>query len=93
MSMAISQSQLNEVKKLLEQGKLKFGADQALKLLRAGTATKIWLSSNVAPESLDDIRHFAALSGVEIVEMPQSNEELGELCRKPFSISVIATGK
>lgn len=90
MSMAITQSQLNEIKKLLEQGKLRFGADQALKALRAGKAAKVWLSKNVDAESLEDIRHFASLSGVEIVELSQSNEELGELCRKPFFISVIS---
>ena len=91
--MTITQSQLNEIKKLLDTGKLKFGADQALKLLRKGKAAKVWLSKNVDAGSLADIKHYAGLDKIEIVDLSQSNEELGTLCRKPFAISVISTAK
>jgi large subunit ribosomal protein L30e len=91
--MAVTVSQLNEIRKLLDAGKLKFGADQALKLLRQHKAAKIWLSKNVATDTLSDIRNLAGLDSVEIVELPQSNEELGTLCRKPFTISVISTAR
>ena len=89
----VTVSQVNEIKKLLDGGKLKLGATEALKLLRAGKAAKIWVSKNVKDDLLGDIKHYAGLSGVEIVELPQSNEELGTLCRKPFSVSVISTSK
>ena len=91
--MAVTVSQLNEIRKLLDAGKLKFGADQALKLLRQHKAAKLWLSKNVAPDALGDMRRLAALDKVDIVELPQSNEELGTLCRKPFTISVISTAR
>ena len=42
---------------------------------------------------LGDIKHYAQLDSVEIIELPQSNEELGTLCRKPFPVSVIASTK
>ncbi|MEK6822397.1 MAG: ribosomal L7Ae/L30e/S12e/Gadd45 family protein, partial [Nanoarchaeota archaeon] len=74
--MAITVSQLNEIKKLLDTGKLTFGATEALKLLRAGKAAKIWLSMNVKQDLLDDIKHHAKLAGVDVLELPQSNEEL-----------------
>ena len=91
--MAVTVSQINEIKKLLETGKLIFGADQALKLLRQHKAAKVWMSKNVSADALGDIKNLAALDSVEVVELPQSNEELGTLCRKPFTISVISTAR
>lgn len=91
--MAVTVSQINEIKKLLETGKLVFGADQALKLLRTHKAGKIWMSKNVSADALGDIKNLAALDSVDVVELPQSNEELGTLCRKPFAISVISTAR
>jgi large subunit ribosomal protein L30e len=91
--MTITVSQLNEVKKLLDTGKLTLGATETLKLLRQKKAAKIWISKNVRADLLGDIKHYAQLDSVEIIELPQSNEELGTLCRKPFPVSVIASTK
>jgi large subunit ribosomal protein L30e len=91
--MTITVSQINEIKKLLDTGKLTLGATEAIKMLRAKKAAKIWVSKNVRQDLLEDIRHYAGLDNVEVIELPQSNEELGTLCRKPFSVSVISSSK
>lgn len=91
--MAITVTQINEFKKLLEDGKLIIGSQRTLKLLRQNKAAKVWLSANVDAATLDDIQHFAALNKIDVVQMQHSNIELGELCRKPFAVSVVSVPK
>ena len=91
--MAITVTQLNDFKKLLDDQKLVLGAQRTLKLLRQNKAAKVWLSANVDAATLDDIQHFASLNKVEVVQMQHSNVELGELCRKPFAVSVVSVPK
>ncbi len=78
-----------EIKKLLESEKLVIGKDRTLKYLRKGELVKIFLASNLDSESLEDIEHYAGLSGVEVVKLTQTNDELGIFCKKPFSIAVM----
>jgi large subunit ribosomal protein L30e len=82
-----------EIKQLLKTNKLIFGKEVTLKLLREGKVNKVILCSN-SPKTLnDDIAHYAGLSGVQIVHAVQPNDELGVICKKPFSISVLSVKK
>ncbi len=78
-----------EVKKLLEAKKLVLGTDETLKLLRQGKIKRVFLASNCKQQDKSDIEQYCKLGNVEIVELAQSNDEIGVLCRKPFAISVV----
>ena len=78
-----------ELKKLLAAEKLVFGSERTLKLVREGKAKKVFLSVNCAPQTKEDLSHFCKLAGIECVELAQSNEEIGVICKKPFTISVV----
>jgi large subunit ribosomal protein L30e len=80
---------IEEVLKFMDTGKAIIGSDVTLKKLRTGKLAKIFLSAT-APETIkNDIKHFAGISNVEIVELVYPSDEFGALCKKPFSISVI----
>ncbi len=78
-----------ELKKLQAANKLVVGKEETLKLLRQGKAGKVFLASNCDPKVREDISQYCKLGNVEIVELSQSNDEVGVLCRKPFAISVV----
>ena len=78
-----------EIKKLVESDKVVFGAEVSLKLLRQGKLKKLYLSSNCSEVVKEDAERYCALSGTECVPLQQTNDEIGVLCRKPFSISVV----
>lgn len=78
-----------EIKKLLEQDKLVIGADETIKGLRAGKVKRVFLSSNVSTEVKADVARFCSISNIDCVELEQSSEEAGTLCKKPFAVSVI----
>ncbi|MFH1064347.1 MAG: ribosomal L7Ae/L30e/S12e/Gadd45 family protein [Candidatus Woesearchaeota archaeon] len=84
---------VTEIKKLIKEDKLVIGADETLKGLRKDRFEKIFLAGN-CPEILkSDIEHLASLSEVEIVDTGIQNTELGDICKKPFAISVMGLVK
>lgn len=80
---------MTDLKKILKEESLNFGAEITLKKLRQGKLKKIFLAANCPKNVKDDIEYYAKLSKVEVVNLDVDNEELGTLCKKPFSISVI----
>ncbi len=78
-----------ELKKVLESKKAVIGTEETIKLIRQGKIMKVFLSSNCAPQAMDDIKRLCKINNVEIVELAQNNDEIGVLCRKPFAISVV----
>ena len=79
---------IEDLKKALKDNKLILGADRTLKLLKNGKVTKIFLSSNCAPEIKENINHLAKISNVNVTELKETKEELGSICKKTFSISI-----
>ncbi|MBW2972693.1 ribosomal L7Ae/L30e/S12e/Gadd45 family protein [Candidatus Woesearchaeota archaeon] len=78
-----------EIKKLLKEDKLVIGKDETLKGLRTGKFVKVFLSANCPAVLKEDIEHYASLAGVEVVDTGLQNVELGDICKKPFSIAAI----
>lgn len=80
---------LSEVRTTVKEKDVVIGADETLKLLREGKIKKVFLAANVQATAKHDIYRYGTLSNVPVVELRITNEELGTLCKKPFSISVI----
>lgn len=79
-----------EIKKLLKSGNVVVGTDRTLKNLKLGKVQKVLISSNCPSKVEDGINYYAGLSGAEIHKLEIPNDELSVICRKPFSISVLA---
>ena len=73
----------------LKSKKIIIGKDRVIKSLRAGKLSKIYISLNCKDNIKSDISHYSKLGDVEVISLKVSNEELGILCKKPFSISVL----
>ncbi|PIN81069.1 50S ribosomal protein L30e [Candidatus Woesearchaeota archaeon CG10_big_fil_rev_8_21_14_0_10_30_7] len=80
---------LQELKKLLETKKLVLGSERTIKLLKKNMLKKVILTINCDLKTLARIEKYAELSKVELQKTNYTNERLGTLCKKPFSISVI----
>ena len=82
-----------EIKKMLKAGNVIIGTEKSMKSLKLGKVDKILVSSN-CPESVEkSINYYAGLSGAEMYKLEYPNDELGIICKKPFSISVLAVVK
>ena len=79
-----------EIKKIIKARKIIIGTGRTIKSLRLGKVDKVILSSNCADRTVNDINYYAALSKAETITVRYPNDELGVICKKPFSISVLA---
>ena len=78
-----------EIKKHLVSGKLVIGAGRTLKQLRQHKLEKVFLSANCSPRTKEDVNRLCSIGKTECVDISQTNDEIGVLCKKPFSISVL----
>jgi len=46
------------------------------------------MTSNCPNDIRNDFSHLSRISDVKIIELDVPNDELGTICKKPFSISV-----
>lgn len=78
-----------ELRKLVASAKVILGTKRTLKELKAGKISKVYLAKNVKEETKNDFENYAKITQVELIELESRNDELGVICRKPFSIAVI----
>ena len=74
---------------MLRSEKAVIGTDRTLKELKQGALASIYLAKNCPAETQSDIQHYSKIAGVEVHSVGVMNNELGTLCRKPFSVSVV----
>lgn len=80
----------SEIKKMMKSGSIVIGTERVMKNLKQGKVQKILVSSNCPINVERGINHYAGLSGAELYKLDYPNDELGVICKKPFSISALA---
>ena len=79
-----------EIKKLIKAKNLVIGTEKTVKSLKLGRVDKVILSSNCAEHTVNDINYYASFSKAETIRVRYPNDELGVICKKPFSVSVLS---
>lgn len=82
-----------DIKKMIKAGNVIIGTEMAVKGLKLGKIEKIMVSSNCPEKVEKNINYYAGLTGTEVQKLEYPNDELGIICKKPFSISVLALSK
>ncbi len=74
----------------VESGKVEFGSRTALKNSAAGKAKLFVFARNTPLKIRDPITKYSVISHTPIIEFDGNTIELGSVCGKPFTISVLA---
>jgi len=82
-----------DIRKLLGTKKILIGEDEVLKNARKGTLAKVYCASNINKMTLGDLRRYSEISKFEVFDTKIPNDDLGTVCKKPFSISTIGVLK
>jgi len=82
-----------DIRKLLTTKKLILGEDEVLKHARSGTLAKVYHASNANKLTVADLLKYSKISGFELLDTKVPNDDLGTVCKKPFSISTIGVLK
>lgn len=81
---------LTEFKKLLKSKLVVIGTERTIKSLKRGNIEKVFLSSNCPTNVEKDLGYYASLSKADVIRLQYPNDEIGVICKKPFSISVLS---
>ena len=81
---------LDDIRKLLKSKKLIVGTERTMKGLKTGKVARVFYAVNCPKDVKSDLEHYCKLGDVEQVALEIDNVELGVVCKKPFSISVIS---
>jgi large subunit ribosomal protein L30e len=82
-----------EIKKNLEEGNIKIGTNSTMKSLKTGLIKKVFVTKNCPDTVKNDLSYYKKIKDFEIADIPLTNEELGNICKKPFSISILGLVK
>ncbi len=80
---------VEEIRKVVKEGKAVIGTDSVVKGLKLGKINKVFLTLNCPIAVKKSIKHYASIAQVDVVQLKVPNDELGVLCKKMFSISVL----
>ena len=86
-----NEKDIAEIKKLVGTKKIIIGTQRTLKSLKQGKIEKIFLSANNPLKK--DFDYYAKVGKVKIIQLEVANDELGDICKKPYSISVLGVLK
>lgn len=76
------------LKKALNEKTFTIGTEKTLKELKKGKVKEVFLAKN-CPELLKKrIQKYSEVTKVKVTQLQETNEEVGSLCKKPFSINV-----
>ena len=75
------------IKRLLNTGKVTIGSEVSIKMLKSGKLRAVIMSSNCPTERMTEIKKLAG--NMRLYKYPGTSLELGEVCGRPFPVSVI----
>lgn len=78
---------LTELRKHVSGGKMVIGTAEVMKMLKQGKLAMVFVASNALPAVKDNLD--SQKGDCEVVQLGVPNDELGVLCKKPFSIAVV----
>ncbi|MBS3175455.1 hypothetical protein J4440_06250 [Candidatus Woesearchaeota archaeon] len=72
----------------LKSKKPVFGYDVAVKKIKTSGISIVYVASNFIHK--DKLRLLAKTNKFDLIELEQTNKQIGTLCKKPFNISVVS---
>lgn len=80
----------NDIRLAVDSGKTAIGMRDVMRSINSNEAKLVILSSTLEHSRMDDIKHVAKINGTEVIMFTGNPVELGTVCGKPYSISVLS---
>lgn len=88
--MVAKKTKIDEIKEALAKGKIVIGSNEAVKKIKLGKVAKVFASNNCPKGVQSDLEKYSKVEEIEFVVLDKDSDELGIICKKPFSISVLS---
>lgn len=78
---------LKELKSAIKENKIIIGTERTIKESKKGKPKEVFIAKNCPEDIKKQLKHYCNISKITFTELEETNEELGILCKKPFSIN------
>ena len=78
------------IKDAVKENRVILGYDRSIKEIKTKRPKIVIYANNIPKDKLDNIIHNANLAKIDAKEYQDDNVNLGLVCGKPFSVSVLA---
>jgi ribosomal protein L30E len=82
-----------DIKKDLKTRKIIIGTKVVMKNLKLEKLEKIYIASNCNESSKKELEYYSKLLKIQVIKLKQPNDELGVICKKQYSISMLGVLK
>jgi large subunit ribosomal protein L30e len=82
-----------EIKEALKEGRVLLGRDSSVRLLKAGKLKSVFFATNCAPETRKELEYYGKVGKVELKGFKGTSAQLGQLCGKPFNVTILGIKK
>lgn len=72
----------------LKKKKPVLGLDRTIKKIRGKQISRVYVATN--SHAKEQLIHLGKVMNVEVIFVQENSKELGVLCKKPFSVSVLS---
>jgi large subunit ribosomal protein L30e len=80
----------NNIRLAVDSGKVALGVNKVMDSIRENNAKLIVVAAKNKPQILQDIQHITKVSNIKTLTFDGNSVELGAVCGKPYSVSVLA---
>ena len=81
------------IKKALEEGKAVIGRNRVLRLVKSGKGETVYYAENCPAEWVKELRFYSGISKAQVEEFGGGSDKLGQLCGKPFNVTLLGIKK
>ena len=78
------------IKSALKEKKVIIGYKQVLRQIKIGNPEIIIYANNLPKDKLEELEHNTKTGSIKTCKFPKDSIELGLVCKKPFSVSILA---
>jgi len=80
---------IQNIKKAMDEKKIVIGTKEVMNGLRDNKIAEVYMASNCPEDVEKEIISLTVINGIKVLKLTQANDELGVVCKKPFSISLL----
>ena len=79
---------IDNLRKALKEGKLKTGLEETNKLLKKDKVKEVFVASNCPENWENTLKKYCEITKCKFSKLKENSNEVGAICKKPFSIVV-----
>jgi large subunit ribosomal protein L30e len=80
----------SNIRLAVDSGKVALGVNKVMESIRGNSAKLIVAATTNKKEILEDVQHVTKISNTKLVMFQGNSMELGAVCGKPYSVSVLS---